>query len=458
MKKHSPLVVIGAGPAGMAAACTARKYGVEVTVVDEQAQPGGQIYRNVVDGPLSDAGLLGKDYEFGKQLVQAYGEASIDHHAGASVWFLDRTRTIGVLKNGISHRLKADRIVIAVGAQERPAPIPGWELPGVMTAGAGQILLKSAGLVPEAGVILAGSGPLLLLLAWQYLRAGVSIGALLDTSDKSNQRAARRHLPGALAAGDYILKGLRLKMSIRRAHIPFFNHVSELRASGDDRLRQVAFISAGKRHNIATQLLLMHQGVIPNLPLPQAAECEIQWNEAQQCWTPRVDAWGRSSRTGVLVVGDGAGIEGARAAELSGRLAGLQVAHELGCIDQSLRDRLAAPIVKARKRHRAIRPLLDALYRVPEPYLNPHDETMVCRCEEVHAGQIREAVRRGCTGPNQVKAFTRCGMGPCQGRLCENTVAQIIARERVESVADSGGYRVRPPLKPVTLGQVSTTE
>ena len=457
MNKQYPLVVIGAGPAGMAAAATAAKYGVEVVVLDELPQSGGQIYRNVTKSPLPETGLLGKDYEAGIGQIRNFEQSSIDYHADSAVWYLDRTRSIGVLNSGTSNRLMAEKIIIATGAQERPMPIPGWQLPGVMSAGAGQILFKSAAMVPDHGVVMAGSGPLLLLLAWQYLRAGVSIRAILETTPPSNRVKALTHFPKALAASEYLWKGLRLMMSIRSARIPFYKNVSGLRAEGDTRLQSITFTSAGRTHAIDAALLLLHQGIIPGLQLPLAAECETCWSDIQQCWVPRVDPWGQSSQAGIFIVGDGAGIEGATAATFSGQLAGLQVACESGCLDSAQRNRLAAPVRKARNRQRLIRPFLDALYRVPESFLNPPDETMVCRCEEISAREIRVVAQMGCIGPNQAKAFTRCGMGPCQGRMCADTVAWIIATERGESMSETGSYRVRPPLKPITLGQIPST-
>jgi NADPH-dependent 2,4-dienoyl-CoA reductase/sulfur reductase-like enzyme len=441
----------------MAAAATAAKYGMEVVVLDEQQQCGGQIYRNVTKSPLPEMGLLGKDYEAGIGQTRIFEQSAIDYHTKCAVWYLDRTRSMGILKNGTSNRFMADNIIIATGAQERPMPIPGWQLPGVMSAGAGQILFKSAAMVPDRGVVMAGSGPLLLLLVWQYLRAGVSIRAILETAPSSNRVKALSHLPKALSAGEYLWKGLRLMMSIRKARIPIYKNVCDLRAEGDTSLQLITFTSAGRTHTMDAALLLLHLGIIPGLHLPQAAECEMSWDDAQQCWVPRVDPWGQSSRDRIYIVGDGAGIEGATAARFSGQLAGLQVACETGYLDSTQRDQLAAPIRKARNRHRLIRPFLDALYRIPESNLNPPDETMVCRCEEISAGEIREVVQAGCIGPNQVKAFTRCGMGPCQGRMCADTVAWIIAMARGESMFETGRYRVRPPLKPITLGQISRT-
>jgi thioredoxin reductase len=322
MKQHYQLLVVGAGPAGMAAAQSAARQGVEVALIDEQEHPGGQIYRGVDSGPLQQRELLGKDYLFGKPLVQAFRHAPLEYHAATSLWYLDANRQMGVLQQGEHHSLRADHIILAGGAQERPMPIPGWQLPGVMGAGAAQILLKSAAMVPQQEVVLAGNGPLLLLLAWQYLQAGVKISALLDTSPSGSRLRAMRHLPAALAASDYLVKGLRLMLSLRRARIPWYRNVSDLRAEGDDSLRSVSFSAAGRKQHIDCQLLLLHQGVIPALQMPQAAACDLNWNAAQQCWQVARDEWGETSSPGIIVAGDAAAIGGARAAHLDGQLAG----------------------------------------------------------------------------------------------------------------------------------------
>ena len=458
MKAAYQLVVIGAGPAGMAAAQMAARHGVEVAVIDEQAHPGGQIYRNVNASPLADINLLGKDYVFGRQLVQVFEHAHIDYFANSGVWYLDRSGELGIVRDGVHRRVSAQRIVIACGAQERPMPFPGWDKAGVMTAGAGQILMKSAAMVPDEAPVLAGNGPLLLLLAWQYLRAGVKLRAIVDTTQSINRWSALRHFPQAIAASDYLFKGLKLVMAIRRARVPWFRGSRDLRAGGEERLTGLDFTCRGKTQHIDTSLLLLHQGVIPSLQVAAAAGCESRWNDVQQCWQPEVDDWGQSSVENIFVAGDAAGIGGARAASLGGQLAGLQLAHQLGLIETAQRDLAAQPIRKARARHLAIRPFLDTWYRVADASLVPCDETLACRCEEVSVGEIRALAAMGCSGPNQAKAFTRCGMGPCQGRFCGATVEQIFASETATSPQQIDRFNTRPPLNPVTLGQLASSD
>jgi thioredoxin reductase len=458
VKASYPLVVIGAGPAGMAAAQTAAAHGAEVALIDDQPRPGGQIYRDVEASPLADPALLGKDYVFGRLPVQRFRQSDAAYFPGTAVWYLDRERNLGILHDGAHRRLRADRLVIACGAQERPMPFPGWQLPGVMTAGAGQILLKSAALVPDEPPVLAGCGPLLLLLAWQYLRAGVGIRAIVDNTPAGRLWPALRYLPRALGAADYLLKGLQMVTAIRRARIPWYRQASDLQADGDERLASLRFRAQGRPHEIETRLLLLHQGVIPALQAASAAGCESEWNPPRQCWQAVVDCWGESSEEGVFVAGDGAAIGGARAAALAGQLAGLQAAWQLGLLSQARRDRLAGPVRRAQQRQLALRPFLDSYYRLDEAALQPHDDTLLCRCEEVSAAQIRAVAQLGCSGPNQAKAFTRCGMGPCQGRFCGPGVEWILARQQAVGVERIGHYNTRPPLQPVTLGQLAISE
>jgi NADPH-dependent 2,4-dienoyl-CoA reductase/sulfur reductase-like enzyme len=459
MTARLELAVIGAGPAGLAAATTAAELGLEVALFDDQPAPGGQIYREVEQPPVGDPGMFGEDYRRGADLTKVFRASGAAYHPSCGVWLLTPEREIGLLDNGQAHFLTAERIVIAGGAMERPVPFPGWTLPGVMTAGAGQILLKSAGAVPEYGVVLAGTGPLLLLLAAQYLRAGVRIGALLDMTPRSNALRALPHLPAALSAPGTLAKGLALKREIRRAGVRVVRGVKRLRALGQVCLEAAAYDTGRGEQRLDCRLLLVHFGVIPDSNTTRSLGLRHLWDARQLCWRPVVDAWGNTGVEGFAVAGDGAGIGGALAAEHAGRLAALEAARALGCIDVSERDDRAAPVRAALARERRVRPFLDVLFQpAPELISRLDDDTIVCRCEEVTAGQIREAVAQGCTGPNQLKSFTRCGMGPCQGRQCGTTVSQLIGHTLGRPVEEIGAYRIRPPLKPISLTQLAACD
>jgi NADPH-dependent 2,4-dienoyl-CoA reductase/sulfur reductase-like enzyme len=202
---------------------------------------------------------------------------------------------------------------------------------------------------------------------------------------------------------------------------------------------------------LAVDTLLLHQGVVPHVNLAMATGCRHEWDRTQLCWRPVVDAWGASSVVGVSVAGDGAGIEGAEAAEHAGRLAALDAAHRLDVLSRDRRDQIAQEFWAKRRLATVGRGFLDRWFRPHPEFRVPDDATIVCRCEEVTAGQIRDSVRLGCPGPNQMKAYLRCGMGPCQGRLCGLTVTEIMAEARGVSPTEVGYYRLRAPMKPVPL-------
>lgn len=448
----------------MSAAITAASVGIKALVLDEQPRPGGQIYRNITAVPQSVSTLLGPDYRHGETLTRQLAQSGVEIRQGTLIWDIARDLTATVQQDGHSYQVRAPQLIIASGAMERPSPIPGWTLPGVLNAGAAQIALKSAATVPDGRIVLVGGGPLLLLVACQLIDAGATIAGIVETSPTANRWHALRYLPGALSAHDALAKGLRMLGRLRRAGVAMFQAASEVRIEGDDRVTAVSFSSGGKSHRLDADVALLHHGVIPNTQISRLLRVEHEWNSAQLAWQPRTDAWGETTLAGLRIAGDGAGIAGALAAEASGALAALGAAAAAGHLDEPERDKLARPLRKKLARQLSIRPFLDALYRPPEWLTEPSDETIVCRCEEVTAGRIREMARLGCQGPNQTKFFSRCGMGPCQGRMCGITVTQILAKELNKSPQEVGAYRIRAPLKPISLkslaaiGEVNTKE
>jgi NADPH-dependent 2,4-dienoyl-CoA reductase/sulfur reductase-like enzyme len=452
------VVVIGAGPAGLAAAVTASELGLDTVVFDEQPEPGGQIYRGierVAAARPSHLPLLGEDYAAGLDLVRRFRASSADFRPCAAVWQIDRELGVHYRDESGTGRVNAGEVIIATGAMERAMPVPGWTLPGVMTCGAAQTLLKSSALVPAGRVVIAGSGPLLLLFASQLVRAGVKPAAVLET--RTHWWAALRHAPRFLMAAGYLAKGLSMIGALRAAGVAMRRGIGSLRIIGAERAERVSYVWRGAVREEAADLVLLHQGVVPNVNLALSLRCDHVWNERQRCFHPALDEWGTSSVSGVRIAGDGGGIIGARASELSGALAALGAAHDRGRIPAGERDRRAAPLRAALETHLKARPFLDAFYRPAQECVAPRDpETLVCRCEEVPAGEIRRLVNeQGCPGPNQMKAFVRCGMGPCQGRLCGLTVTELIAECRGVPQQEVGYYRIRPPVKPVTVGDLA---
>ncbi len=451
--EHHDLAIVGAGPAGMAAAVTAAELGLDTVVLDEQQAPGGQIYRNIE--ALERGGhieKLGDDYRRGAELAGALRASTATYCPGSVVWQTSPDGRIGLTGPDGARMVHARRILLATGAMERPVPIPGWTLPGVMGVGAAQTLFKASDIVPNVPVVIAGSGPLIYLVALQLARAGCTIAALLVTTPASRIASALKELPRALLAGRNLLKGVGWVQEVRRLGIPLANGVSGLRIDGKDRAEGISYEADGSRHRLAAGLVLLHEGVIPDNQLSLSTRCQQIWDAAQLCWRPATDEWGATSEERIAIAGDGAGILGALAAENLGRLAALDTAFRLDCIDQAERDRRARPERAALARHKRIRPLLDRLFQPAAESLLPTDpDTIICRCEEVTVAQMREAVHLGGEDPNRAKIFTRCGMGPCQGRMCGPTVASLIAHETGRTMAAVGTYRIRVPVRPIPL-------
>ncbi|MGE3651863.1 MAG: NAD(P)/FAD-dependent oxidoreductase [Reyranellaceae bacterium] len=440
------LAVIGGGPAGLAAASLAARAGLATVLFDENPGVGGQIYRGITSTPVTDRRILGEDYWAGEALASEARASGALIVNGATVWSLDPQRIVGVSIAGAARLIEARRVIIATGSQERPFPIPGWTLPGVMTAGAAQTVLKAQGLLPAGRTVLAGTGPLLWLLAAQILRAGGRLEAVLDTTPRANWLRALPHLPDFMLS-PYFAKGLALLREVR-AKVPV-RRTNRIEAVGDDRVREV--VCDGGR--IPADLLLLHQGVVPNVNLALAAGAAHVWNERQLCFQPVLDDHFESSVPGIAVAGDCAGIAGGTAAAERGRIAAIAAVRalkpEAALPDpQSVRQRL--------QREEMGRAFLDWLNRPADSFRQPMGDTLACRCEEVTARQVRDTAAMGCEGPNQMKAFLRCGMGPCQGRLCGLTVTELIAAQRKTTPAEVGYYRLRPPVKPITLAELAS--
>lgn len=460
MTRRFDAVVVGSGPAGMSAAIGLREHGLSVLVVDEQPAPGGQIWRAVeAVAPTETGALLGKEYRAGAALASRFRTCGAVFEPRTQVWQIETGWRIYMTREGQAEVVQADHVVLALGAQERPAPFPGWTLPGVLTVGAAQILLKTSRQVPTDPVWVAGSGPLPLLYMAQLVRAGGKVAGWLDTSAPGEWRRTLPYLGELLRSWGEVSKGLTWLSELRAAGVARVRGVTALKALGDGRLQEIEWTQAdGKVMKAPATVLLSHEGIVPSIHMSLALQCAHHWNAQQACLAPELDEWGQTSKQGVYVAGDGAGIGGAMAACVRGELTALGIAVAAGRVSLDQANAKAEPLRNLLQQHLRLRPMLDALYP-PRPSISaPSDETIVCRCEELTAGDIRKAAAIGQPGPNQLKSYTRAGMGPCQGRQCGYAVAHILAAMQDRHVSEVGFYRIRPPLKPVTLAELASMD
>ena len=454
MDKIYDLIIIGAGPGGLAAAVTADSLGMNTLVVDEQPEPGGQIYRSMERSLKENVDVLGKDYFAGKALVEAFRASGVTYMPNTTVLNIANNFDVDLVSVGVTEHVRAHRMLVSIGAVERPVPMKNWTLPGVMGAAAADILFKSSDMVPDEPVILAGSGPLLLLAACHLVDNGVKVSAMVETAGIKDYIKATPYLPKALLRCSYLIKGMLMRLKVKRADVPLYMGCRDLEVIGGERAEGLRFTYRGKKLDVPAKSILLHEGVVPNLRLSQLLNCAHEWYKPQRYLKPILDIWGQTSVKGISIAGDSAGIGGGPMATVRGHLAAIDSAYKLKKISESERDSLAKEHKKNIAKEEWIRPFLDHVFPPNPQTLNPIDSnTVVCRCEEISVGQIREAISQGARHPAQVKARTRSGMGPCQGRMCATTISEIIADSCSIDIVDVGSLQVRSPLKPLSIEQ-----
>lgn len=454
----APLLIVGGGPAGMQAAIVAAEHGIVSTIVDEGLDVGGQIYRRSqrTDG-------VPPPHPDGERLWRRIGDFTglIRVRTGAVAWGMFDGLRVAVSQDGRTELLSPKAIVLAPGAHELVPPFPGWTLPGVMTPGAGQILVKTMGVSPGERVVVAGTGPFLLAVASQLVAREVRVVAVLEATPRKSWLAVPFH---GWRTPAILRDGLKYWTTLARARVPVRYGRLVVSAEGTDRLASVAHAPADRDwrpdparvERIEADALLVGYGFVPRVQLAQMAGCRIEHRADVGGWVPIRDADLQTTVRGIFSAGDGAGVAGVVVASAEGRLAGLAALTHLGAIDAATFVRERAPIDRTLRRVAPLRRALDRICAL-RPGLAGlvRDDTTVCRCEEVAWREVREALRAGDTTYRSLKVATRVGMGACQGRFCWSSCARLVAGEAGCSVEDVGPSSARPPVRPVTLGELA---
>jgi NADPH-dependent 2,4-dienoyl-CoA reductase/sulfur reductase-like enzyme len=445
----NPIAIIGAGPAGIRAAQTLVAHGVYPVLLDEAARGGGQVYRrqpaNFTRTPNQ---LYGFEAHKASALHQTVDELreQIDYRPDTLVWNAEGG-LLDTLHDGRAARLAYASVIVATGATDRILPVPGWTLPGVYSLGAAQIALKFQGCAIGERVVFAGSGPLLYLVAYQYAKAGAHVVAVLDSSPLSAQARA---LPGLLAQPATLAKGLYYRTWLTAKGIAVQQGASLSRIDGERRVQSLSWQNGKGQHRLDCDAVAFAHGLRSETQLADLLGCEFAWNPLNRAWLPQRDHAGRSSSSGVYLAGDGAGIMGADAAEMAGERAALALLEDLG---YQVDPQRCAQLEHSLERIGRFRQGLERAFAFPEDWAGrAADEVMICRCEEVSVGDIRQVVGEGHWEINRVKAHCRVGMGRCQGRMCGAAAAEIIARESGRNIQEIGRLRAQAPLKPVPFG------
>lgn len=365
LREEYDVVVVGAGPAGMAAASLCARAKLLTLLLDEQDGPGGRMYHAITETPLQDRSVLGRDYWIGEKIAGEVVASGAQYVRGATVTGLAPHFELAFSAGGVSLRVRAMRVILAVGAVERSLDFEGSRLAGVVALGRTQMQLQSTGAVPQGSSVIAGSGPFLWRAAERLLNAGARIEAVLDTTPPSNYARALRHLPGFLFS-PHFRESLAVRRAVRR-RLAVDTGVTQLRAETEARLARVSYRDRwGTARTLRADNLLVHQGFVPDVALAKAAGVEHRWSEERRCWLPIVDREGATAVPGLYVTGDAAGIAGGQAAGWRGVISAgaviAQVRPDLARASEKIAHAALARFLRGRR-------YLDTLYRPESAFL-----------------------------------------------------------------------------------------
>jgi D-hydroxyproline dehydrogenase subunit alpha len=465
MNKVVELVVVGAGPAGIEAAITASTAGVEVILVDSSPRPGGQYFHQI---PESFQATDASRHEIrAQQYIRRLSSSNVRVFNNTLVWGIFEGAVPGtwcLTLHGpeAPARLNTRAVILATGAYDRSIAFPGWDLPGVITAGAASRMIKNQHLLPGKRVLVSGTGPLQVQAAALLSRGGAEVVSVCESSVDLFWRGLA-HLGAVWGQGGRLKEGFDYMKTLRGAHVPYRLGWSITAARGEDRVREVTFAKLDKNSKPIPQsqivqpvdAVVVGYGLTPGTELCRQLNCDFEFVAQRGGYVPARDNELQTSCAGIYAVGDCAGLGGAEMSMIEGRIAGSAVAARLAHLTEAAAGALIQREKRDLRREQRFERMLGDLFSPAAGLYGQADpETVICRCEQVTLGQIRDAISFGAQTVSDVKNIVRTGMGNCQGRTCGSIVAQIMAAETGKPLAALRYFSIRPPIHPLPLSVI----
>lgn len=456
MRDYTEVAVVGAGPGGLSAALAAARAGARVTLIDMYQSMGGQYLREAAS---RSAGRPSSRQVRGRRLRDRVIAAGVRVLTETTVWGTFGGKVLALQGEDAPACLQAESIIIATGAYEKAVAFPGWTLPGVMTTGAAQVLLGQ-GVVPGKRVLFAGTGPMQLLTAMEVVQAGGKAVSVLE--GRRDVGPLSEALKGAWGQWARMAEGVRSYCSLLARGVRIRLGWGILAASGEGEVAQatVARLDScwrpipGTEETVLCDTICLGYGLVPSTALLAIMGARLVLRPEVGDEIPQRDDLMQTDVPGIYAVGDCAGIGGGQLALLEGDIAGIAAAahagHRLPEMENAL-SALKAPLIRERRFQR----LYTSLFTPgPGAYELATDDTVLCRCEETAQSELRRAIDLGADTANEVRAIARCGMGNCEGRMCAQIIARFVARETGHSLTHVGLFRPRPPIYPLSIGQL----
>ncbi len=465
--KQVDVAIIGGGPAGIAAAIELAAGGASLAVIDAYPQPGGHYFRQPSQEFSKENTAPSRRQAEYTALMASLEQLKINVLSETAVWSIfpaEEAADEYVLYLTGPHPVRSMRaryLLLAPGAYDRPMAFPGWHLPGVITPGGAQMLMKGHGIVPGKRILVAGSGPLLLGAAAGLVKAGAEVVAVLDAA---SMWAGTLKIPQAFwGQTDRLKEAWDYGSILKRKRVPILFGHAIFEALGETEVTAAAYGRIGAQGHplkhtekvVEVDTVCVALGFLPNLTLTRYLECEHIYDPILDAYYPQHNEAMETTVPNVFVAGDATGVGGKDMSKLQGQVAGFAILDKLGWLSsEEAKRRIQALEPKIKHEARFISMLKKRLQNLPDLCELIDDDTTVCRCEMVTAGQIKAAISDGAQEIRGVKLRTRCGMGPCQGRLCESNVRYLVAQETNRPKTEVGTMTIRPPLMPVLIKDI----
>lgn len=461
-KKKVNVVVVGSGFSGLVAADILADHDLTVLVIDENLHVGGQLLRKIPE----DLGFRRFSHP---DHVKKLGFALIKKVRGKKIEMINRARMIGIYPgNEILVELNEQRvesvfydvILFATGARERFFPFKGWTLPGVFSSGMVQVMMKSYGVLCSDRLLIGGSGLFLLAVAYEFLK---NKGRVMAVCEQSGLVDKLKFLPLLLGQPGKFLEGGKYFSRLFFSQVPLRYRTRIVEARGPGAVEEVVIVRTdregktvpGTEKIVQTGALAVGYGFVPNIELPQLAGCRLENSPEKGGWVVSVTDNLETSVAGIFAAGEITGIGGALKSIHEGEIASQSILLKFQQITPEFYAAQMKKMFRKRQRDLGFGALFNSLFEIPEQAIRDiPDDTIVCRCEDVRMGDIKDAIDAGFSTPNAMKIAVRCGMGNCQGRTCAPMlydIIQVLAGGRQSLTVP---FSIRPPVKPVSISSL----